>query len=111
MSAVTSLIRYLQSLRGRRLWPCEDYSLAGAAAVAAAADPRAALTPSAASLCSLTVAVTDALSYEPDLAMEWAQRALDWAQHARSRHLACRSWQVGAGGEWASQFMVRMGCG
>ncbi|KAG2450803.1 hypothetical protein HYH02_004640 [Chlamydomonas schloesseri] len=99
LAMVGSLVRYLQSLRGRRMWPWEEFRLAGPAAVAAvaaacggASDGQ--LTPSAAALGSLTVSVVEALACEEDLGMEWAARALDWAQHARSRHAACRSWQV-----------------
>ncbi|GIM00769.1 hypothetical protein Vretimale_5697 [Volvox reticuliferus] len=91
---VAAVIRHLQSLRGQRLWPGEEFSLVGAQAVAAVASPDGNLLPSAAALGTLTVAVTEALSYEPDFAMDWAARALDWAQHARNRHAACRSWQV-----------------
>ncbi|PNW70054.1 hypothetical protein CHLRE_17g703750v5 [Chlamydomonas reinhardtii] len=99
LAMVGSLVRYLQSLRGRRMWPWEEFRLAGPAAVAAvaaacggAADGQ--LTPSSGALGLLTVSVVEALSCEEDLGMEWAARALDWAQHARSRHAACRSWQV-----------------
>ncbi|KAG2493487.1 hypothetical protein HYH03_008303 [Edaphochlamys debaryana] len=94
LPAATRLIRYLQSLRGRPLWPRDEFSLAGPAAVAAAAAPDGHLTPGGAALASLTVAIADALSYEPDLMSDWAARALEWATTARGRHAACRSWQV-----------------
>ncbi|EFJ49201.1 hypothetical protein VOLCADRAFT_117341 [Volvox carteri f. nagariensis] len=71
-----------------------SFAAASPDAVAAAASLDGNLLPSAAALGGLTVAVTEALSYEPSLAVEWGTRALDWAQHARSRHAACRSWQV-----------------
>jgi hypothetical protein len=36
----------------------------------------------------------DAFGFEPGLKQAWVSVSLDWALHARSRHLACRSQQV-----------------
>ncbi|KAI8469209.1 MAG: cell morphogenesis central region-domain-containing protein [Monoraphidium minutum] len=79
---VTQLIQYLQSLRGRRLWPNEDPTL-----------PRPS-PDSAAALGSLVGRLLGALGFEPGLRGAWCDTALEWALHCRSRHMASRSQQV-----------------
>jgi hypothetical protein len=82
---VTALIQYLQSLRGRRLWPNEDPTLER---------PQ---PPSAAALASLVDHLLAALAFEPRLREEWCEVALEWALHCRGRHASSRSQQVGRG--------------
>lgn len=79
----TSLIKYVQSMRGRRLWPAEDISL----------DQQQELASTAA-LANMVLHCLDAFDFEPGLKQAWVSVALDWALHSRSRHLACRSQQV-----------------
>jgi hypothetical protein len=96
LASVTDLIHHLQSYRGQRLWPREAFRLSSGTAAVLAAGGGGQLLPSSAALGSLVSSVVEVLSYEHGLAEEWSQRALDWALHARSRHVSCRSWQVGA---------------
>jgi len=79
----SALIKYVQSMRGRRLWPAEDVCL----------DQQQQLVSTAA-LASMVQHCLDAFDFEPELRQAWIPVALDWALHARSRHLACRSQQV-----------------
>jgi hypothetical protein len=79
---VSQLIQYLQSLRGRRLWPNEDPTL------------ERPLPPSAGALAGLTDHLLGALPFEPALRGAWCEVALEWALHCRSRHCASRSQQV-----------------
>lgn len=79
----THLIKYLQSMRGRRLWPCEDVAM-----------DQQLMLPSAAALASIVQHCLQAFDFEPALQPAWVAVALEWALHARSRHLACRSQQV-----------------
>jgi hypothetical protein len=82
VAQVTALIQYLQSLRGRRLWPNEDPALSR---------PH---PPSADALASLVDQLLGALVFEPGLRGDWCEVALEWALHCRSRHSASRSQQV-----------------
>lgn len=70
-------------MRGRRLWPSEDISL----------DQQQDLVSTAA-LASMVQHCLDAFEFEPGLQPAWVSVSLEWALHARSRHLACRSQQV-----------------
>lgn len=79
---VTSLIKYLQSMRGRRIWAYEHVTLT-----------RTQLASSVA-LSALVRAVTEAIFFESDLRERWAAEALRWMLECNSRHLACRSHQV-----------------
>ncbi|KAL3146697.1 hypothetical protein ABBQ32_000921 [Trebouxia sp. C0010 RCD-2024] len=79
---VTSLIKYLQSMRGRRLWAHEDVTL------------RHTQLASSVALAALVNAVTDSIFFESDLRERWAAEALKWMLECNSRHLACRSHQV-----------------
>ncbi|KAK9829934.1 hypothetical protein WJX72_008722 [[Myrmecia] bisecta] len=79
---VTSLIAYLQSMQGRRLWAYEDVTLAADA------------LPSTAALTALVNAIVDSIFFESDLRERWAQQALKCMLECSSRHLACRSHQV-----------------
>ena len=79
---VTSLINYLQAMRGRRLWAYEDVRLT---------ETR---LPSAAALTALTNAIVDSIFFESDLRERWAAEALRWMLDSNSRHLACRSHQI-----------------
>lgn len=79
---MSQLIQYIQSLRGRRLWPNEDPSLSEPA------------PPSAAALAALTARLLGALHFAPALRAGWCEAALEWALHCRSRHCASRSQQV-----------------
>ena len=79
---VTSLIKYLQSMRGRRLWAKEDVSL------------RRTHLASSVALAALVNAVTDSIFFESDLRERWAAEALKWMLECNSRHMACRSHQV-----------------
>jgi hypothetical protein len=79
----TALIKHIQSMRGRRLWPSEDVSL----------DQQQELDSTAA-LCSMVHQCLDAFGFEPGLRHAWVTVSLDWALHARSRHLSSRSQQV-----------------
>ena len=79
---VTSLLTYLQAMRGRRLWHYEDVSLM-----------RINL-PSAIALSALTNAILESIFFERDLKERWAAEALKWMLDSSSRHLACRSHQV-----------------
>lgn len=79
---VTSLIKYLQSMRGRRLWAEEDITL------------RQTHLASSIALAALVNAVTDSIFFESDLRERWAGEALKWMLECNSRHLACRSHQV-----------------
>ncbi|DBA89055.1 TPA: hypothetical protein ACH3X2_000264 [Trebouxia sp. C0005] len=79
---VTSLIKYLQSMRSRRLWAYEDITL------------RHTYLASSTALAALVNAVTDAIFFESDLQERWAAEALKWMLECNSRHLACRSHQV-----------------
>lgn len=78
-----ALIKYVQSMRGRRLWPSEDISLDSEQGLA-----------STAALANMVQHCLDAFGFEPGLKQAWVSVSLDWALHARSRHLACRSQQV-----------------
>jgi hypothetical protein len=49
---------------------------------------------STAALGSMVQHCLDAFGFEPGLKQAWVSVSLDWALHARSRHLACRSQQV-----------------
>lgn len=80
--AVASLIKYLQSMRGRRLWAFEDATLE---------EP---LLASAAALGQLVATIVDAIFFEPELREKWAAEALRWMLECHTRHLACRSHQV-----------------
>ena len=80
---VTSLIKYLQSMRGRRLWANEDITL------------RHTYLASSTALAALVNAVTEAIYFESDLRERWAAEALKWMLECNSRHLTCRSHQVG----------------
>lgn len=84
MLQANALIKYIQSMRGRRLWPAEDIGL----------DHRQQQLPSAEALASMVQHCLDAFDFEPGLKQTWVTVSLDWAVHARSRHLACRSQQV-----------------
>jgi hypothetical protein len=84
-SAVMSLLKYLQGMRGRRLWAYEDISL------------RQQELPSARALASLVNSFVAALAFERGLMGAWSSTALDWALYCRSRHLACR-WGLAQGG-------------
>lgn len=53
------------------------------------------LLPSSTALVELVSHTLGALSFQEGLRRGWADAALDWALHAKSRHLACRSMQVG----------------
>ena len=79
---VSSLINYLQAMRGRRLWHYEDVKLT-----------RTQL-PSALALHELTNAILESIFFEKDLRERWAAEALRWMLDSNSRHLACRSHQV-----------------
>ncbi len=79
---VTSLIKYLQSMRSRRLWAYEDITL------------RHTYLASSTALAALVNAVTEAIFFESDLRERWAAEALKWMLGCNSRHLACRSHQV-----------------
>lgn len=79
---VTSLIKYLQSMRGRRLWANEDVTLQHTELASSAA------------LAALVNAVTDSIFFESDLRERWAAEALKWMLECNSRHLAGRSHQV-----------------
>ncbi|KAL0053523.1 hypothetical protein WJX82_006983 [Trebouxia sp. C0006] len=79
---VTSLIKYLQSMRSRRLWAYEDITL------------RHTYLASSTALAALVNAVTEAIFFESDLRERWAAEALKWMLECNSRHLACRSHQV-----------------
>lgn len=79
---VTSLIKYLQSMRGRRIWAYEHVTLT-----------RTQLASSVA-LSALVRAVMDGVFFEGDLRERWAAEALRWMLDCNSRHLACRSHQV-----------------
>ena len=79
---VTSLIKYLQSMRGRRLWAAEDITL------------QHTHLASSVALAALVNAVTDSIFFESDLRERWAAEALKWMMECNSRHLACRSHQV-----------------
>lgn len=79
---VTGLIKYLQSMRGRRLWANEDVTL------------QHTQLASSVALAALVNAVTDAIFFESDLREKWAAEALKWMLECNSRHLACRSHQV-----------------
>lgn len=79
---VTSLIKYLQSMRGRRLWANEDVTL------------QHTQLASSAALAALVNAVTDSIFFESDLRERWAAEALKWMLECNSRHLAGRSHQV-----------------
>lgn len=79
---VTSLIKYLQSMRGRRLWANEDVTL------------QHTQLASSVALAALVNAVTDSIFFESDLRERWAAEALKWMLECNSRHLACRSHQV-----------------
>eukprot|EP00775_Hariotina_reticulata_P013221 gene13221-13351_t len=79
----THLIKYLQSMKGRRLWSYEDLSLHTQQEL-----------PSAVALAGLVQHCLEALSFEPGLPAAWCDVALEWALHARNRHLACRSQQA-----------------
>ena len=65
MQAVTGLIRYLQSMRGCRLWPRESSSMLAVDATPALCPPCS--PPSAGALQSLVRAVVDAMGFEQDL--------------------------------------------
>ena len=80
---VRSLIQHLQAMRGRRLWAYEDCTLQ---------HPQ---LPSAESLRQLVGAMLSSIFFEKELREKWAACALDWIRVAHSRHLACRSQQVG----------------
>ena len=80
---VTTLIKHLQSMRGRRLWAYEHVTLAHTQLASSVA------------LSALVRAVTDAIFFESDLRERWAAEALKWMLECNSRHLACRSHQVG----------------
>ena len=79
---VTSLIKYLQSMQGRRLWAYEHITLTSTQLASSIA------------LSSLVGAVTEAIFFESDLRERWAAEALKWMLECNSRHLACRSHQV-----------------
>eukprot|EP00891_Asterochloris_glomerata_P001080 jgi/Astpho2/1080/fgenesh1_pg.00017_%23_19_t len=79
---VTSLIKYLQSMRGRRLWPHQDASLL---------EPN---PPSNIALTALANAVVDSAFFESDLRERWAAEAMKWMLECNSRHFAGRSHQV-----------------
>ena len=79
---VTSLLTYLQAMRGRRLWHYEDVSLT-----------RINL-PSAMALSALTNAILESIFFERELKERWAAEALKWMLDSSSRHLACRSHQA-----------------
>lgn len=79
----THLIKYLQSMRNRRLWAYEDVCM----------DQSLSL-PSAAALTGMVQHCLEALEFESSLQQAWFGVALEWALHVRSRHLACRSQQV-----------------
>lgn len=79
---VTSLIKYLQSMQGRRLWAYENVTL------------TATQLASSVALSALVGAVTEAIFFESDLRERWAAEALKWMLECHSRHLACRSHQV-----------------
>lgn len=79
----THLIKYLQSMKGRRLWSYEDLSLG-----------QQQQLPSAIALAGLVQHCLNALSFEEGLQASWCEVSLEWALHAHSRHLACRSQQV-----------------
>ncbi|WIA40102.1 hypothetical protein OEZ86_013510 [Tetradesmus obliquus] len=79
----THLIKYLQSMKGRRLWAYEDLALG-----------QQQQLPSATALAGMVQHCLDALSFEPGLGEAWVGVSLEWALHAHNRHLACRSQQV-----------------
>ena len=76
------MIKYLQSMRGRRLWAEEDITL------------RQTHLASSIALAALVNAVTDSIFFESDLQDRWAAEALKWMLECNSRHLACRSHQA-----------------
>jgi hypothetical protein len=79
---VTSLLTYLQAMRGRRLWHYEDVTLTQIS------------LPSSLALSALTNAILESIFFERDLKERWAAEALKWMLDSNSRHLACRSHQV-----------------
>ncbi|XP_024526381.1 cell morphogenesis protein PAG1 isoform X1 [Selaginella moellendorffii] len=79
---VVSLIKYVQSKKGSRMWEKESMSLT-----------RTEL-PSAALLSALVLSVVDAIVFQGDLREKWGEEALKWAMECSYRHLACRSHQV-----------------
>ncbi|MEW5300011.1 MAG: hypothetical protein WDW36_002975 [Sanguina aurantia] len=82
-SLLSNLIRYLQSMKGRRLWSLEEQALSSASQPA-----------SAIALAGLVSSIAEAMQFEEGLQDQWAHIALEWALHARSRHLASRSLQT-----------------
>lgn len=79
---VTSLLTYLQTMRGLRLWHYEDVGLGQLQ------------LPSALALSALATAILESIFFERDLRERWAAEALRWMTDSNSRHLACRSHQV-----------------
>ena len=83
---VTSLIKYLQSMRGRQMWAYEEVSLRA---------PGLWQLASSEAMANLANALLDSIYFETDLRARWAQEALRWMLEAGNRHYACRSHQVG----------------
>ena len=79
---VTSLLTYLQAMRGKRLWSYEDVAVQHIA------------LSSAFALTALTSAIVESIFFEKDIRERWAKEALKWMLESNSRHLACRSHQV-----------------
>ena len=82
---VTSLIKHLQSMRGRQMWAYEEVSLRA---------PGQWQLASAQAMADLANALLDSIHFETELRARWAQEALRWMLEAGNRHHACRSHQV-----------------
>ncbi|KAK9846072.1 hypothetical protein WJX84_000717, partial [Apatococcus fuscideae] len=82
---VTSLIKYLQSMRGRQMWAYEEVSLQA---------PGQWQLASSEAMANLANALLDSIYFETELRARWAQEALRWMLEAGNRHYACRSHQI-----------------
>ncbi|XP_071708369.1 uncharacterized protein [Rutidosis leptorrhynchoides] len=82
LQQVASLIKYVQSKRGTKMWENEDPTVIEFK------------LQSAGLLSALVQSMVDAIFFQGDLRETWGAESLKWATECTSRHLACRSHQI-----------------